>query len=55
MILSEEHAGVAGGQYEENETVHKILQARLWWPIMHADARDYCHSCDIYQRTRKPS
>ena len=35
--------------------VRKILQAGLWWPTMHADARDYCHIYDVCQRTGKPS
>ena len=55
MILSEAHAGVARGNYAGKVIVRKILQAGLWCPTMHADARDYCHSCDIYQRTGNTS
>ena len=51
MILNEAHVGVVGGHYARKETVRKILQARLWWPTLHANARDYCRNCDIFQRT----
>ena len=44
-----------GGGYAEKATVCKILQPGIWWPTMHVDARDYCCSCDVFQRTRKPS
>jgi len=36
-------------------TAQKILTTGLWWPTLHKDAREYCHSCDICQRTGKPS
>ena len=53
MILNEAHVGVARGHYVGKDTVQKILQAGLWWHTMHADAREYCRSCDICQRTEK--
>ena len=55
MILNESHIGVIGGQYAGKDTVHKILQAGLWWATLHANARDNYHNYDIYQRTGKPS
>ena len=55
MVLNEAHANVAGGHYAGKEIARKLLQARLWWPIMHTDAQDYCRRCDICQRTRKSS
>ena len=55
LILAEAHAGAAGGHYVGKATAHKILTARLWWPTIHKDAREYCHSCNICQRTGKPS
>ena len=42
MILNKVHAGVAGGHYARKDIVHKILQARLWCPTLHADASEYC-------------
>ena len=51
IILSEAHTGIAGGKYAGKEMVRKILQAGLQWHIMHADARDYCRSCDVCQCT----
>ena len=55
IILSEAHARIVGGHYGGKETMHNILQEGLWWPTMHADAHDYCHSYDVYQRMGKPS
>ena len=55
MVLNEEHDGVAGGHYVGKATVRNILQARLWWPTMHADHQYYYRSCDVCQRTGKPS
>ena len=55
LILAEAHSGAARGHYAGKSTAQKILTARLWWPTIHKDAREYCHSCDICQRTGKPS
>ena len=55
LILVEAHSGAEGGHYAEKDTTQKILTVGLWWPTIHKDAREYCHSCDIYQRTGKPS
>ena len=54
-VMAKVHAGVSGGHYMEKATVHNILQARLWWPIVHMDTRKYCRNCDKCQRTGKPS
>ena len=55
MVLNEAHAGVVGGHYAGKTTVQKILQDGLWWPTLYADAKDYCRSYDIFQRTGKSS
>ena len=26
----------------------------LWWPTVHKDAKEFCRSCDVCQRTGKP-
>ena len=54
-VMAEAHVGVLGGHYSRKETMHEILQARVWWPIVHMDTRKYCHNCDKCQRTGKPS
>ena len=54
MVLNEAHDGVTWGHYVGKDTMRKILQAWLRWLTMHADARDYCRSHDICQRTGKP-
>ena len=55
LILAEAHSGVAGGHYAGKATAQNILTTSLWWPTVHKDAREYCHSCDVCQRTGKPS
>ena len=55
LILDEAHSGAAGGHYIGKSMAQKILTAGLWRPTIHKDAREYCHSCDICQRTGKPS
>ena len=54
-ILEEAHVGVAGGHYARKPTAHKVLTAGLWWPTVHKDAKEFCRTCDVYQRTGKPS
>ena len=54
-ILEEVHAGITGGHYAENAIVQKVLIARIWWPTIHKDAKEFCRCCDACQRTRKPS
>jgi hypothetical protein len=41
MVLLKSHEGVAGGQYAEKETTHKILRAILWWPTLHKDVKKF--------------
>ena len=55
LILAEAHSSAAGGHYAGKAIAQKILTAKLWWPTIHKDAREYFHSCDICQRTGKPS
>ena len=55
LILAEAHSGAAGGHYAGKAIAQNILTAGLWWPTIHKDAREYCHSYDICQRTGKPS
>ena len=54
-IIEEVHAGIAGGHYEGIATVQKVLTAGLWWPTVHKDAKEFCRSYDVCQRTGKPS
>jgi hypothetical protein len=32
-----------------------ILRVELLWPTFHKDAKEFCHTCDVYQRVGKPS
>ena len=54
-ILEEAHAGIVGGHYAGKPTAQKVLATGLWWPIVHKDAKEFCRSCDVCQRTGKPS
>jgi hypothetical protein len=55
MILVEVHDGIAGGHYVGKETTQKILHTGLWWPTLHKDAKEYCQSCDVFQRVGRSS
>ena len=55
LILAEAHSGAARGHYAGKDTAQKILTTGLWWPVIHKDTREYCHRCNIFQRTAKPS
>ena len=47
--------GVVGGHYRGCADARKVLHMGLWWPTLNRDAVDYARTCDIFQRTRKPS
>jgi transposase InsO family protein len=55
MILAEAHEGIVGGHYVGKETMHKVLQAGLWWPTLHRYAKEYTRACDVCQQVGKPS
>jgi hypothetical protein len=55
MIFSDAHEGVVGGHYAWNKTTHNIVFTRLWWPTLHKDAKEFCKTCDVYQRIGKHS
>ena len=50
-ILEEAHAGIVGGHYAGKATVQKVLIVGLWWPTVHKDAKEFCRSYDVCQRT----
>ena len=55
LILEEAHTGIASGHYSRNPTAQKILTTGLWWPTLHKEAKEFYRSCDVCQRTRRPS
>lgn len=55
MILIESHEGVKGGHFVGKSIAHKILDVGLWWHTLHKDDKEYCQSCDIFQRVGKPN
>jgi hypothetical protein len=54
-ILAEAHEVIAGGHYVGKYIVKKVLRARLWWPTIHKDAKEYFQNCDVFQRVGKPN
>jgi len=48
--LQEMHEGVGGEHFSSEITIHKILDAKYWWPTMHKDVFQYRQACDNYQR-----
>lgn len=53
QVLEDMHAGVVGGHYAGKTIAQKILRARIWWPTLHKDAKEYCQACNVCQRTGK--
>lgn len=47
MIMGDAHEVTMGGHYAGKETTHKIMHARLWWPTIFQDTKDYCDGCDV--------
>lgn len=55
-ILWECHSGVAGGHTTGKRTACNILQARLWWPTMLPNAKEYTKKSGyVCQRIGRPS
>jgi hypothetical protein len=54
-ILEESQEGIVGGHYVGKNTTKKVLCTGLWWPIIHKDAKEYLHRCDVCQRVGKPN
>jgi len=55
IIIGEAYDGIVGGHYAGKETAQKILCAGIWWPTLHKYVKEYCQSCDVFQRVGKPS
>jgi hypothetical protein len=46
------HEGTDGGHFSSKIIVHRILDAKYWWPKMHKNVFQYYQVCDNYQWTR---
>jgi hypothetical protein len=55
IVLAESHEGIVGGNYARNPTTQKVFHVGLWWPTVYKDAKEYCRTCDAFQRVEKPS
>ncbi|KAG7572457.1 Integrase catalytic core [Arabidopsis suecica] len=49
-VLEHCHGSSYGGHFATFKTVHKVLQAGLWWPSMFKDAYGFIAKCDPCQR-----
>jgi hypothetical protein len=49
-VLSEIHAGEAGGHFGGDTTTHKVLRAGYYWPTLFKDAHALCRKCIICQK-----
>ena len=49
-VLSELHAGEAGGHFSGDTTAHKVLRARHYWPTLFKYAHALCRKCIIFQK-----
>ncbi|CAN6679380.1 unnamed protein product [Malus baccata var. baccata] len=50
-ILTFCHTYVCGGHFGTQRTALKVLECGFYWPTIFRDARTFCMSCDICQRT----
>jgi hypothetical protein len=55
IILVEAHEGIARGHFVGKSTVKNILRAKLWWPTVSKDTKEYFQACDVYQRVENSS
>jgi hypothetical protein len=49
-VLSELHAGEAGGHFGGDTTTHKVLRVGYYWPTLFKDAHALCRKCIICQK-----
>jgi hypothetical protein len=49
-VLSELHAGEAGGNFGGDTTAHKVLRARYCWPTLFKYSHASCRKCIICQK-----
>ena len=58
-VMREVHEGICGNHLGARSLVHKLIQARYYWPTMLKDAQAYVKACDKCQRfsnfIRQPS
>ena len=43
-----EHKGIVGRQNVAEATTRKVLCARIWWPSLFQEAKEYCKQYDVY-------
>jgi hypothetical protein len=49
-VLSELHAGEAGGHFSGDTIAHKVLRDGYYWPTLFKYAHTLCHKCIIFQK-----
>ena len=54
-IIKEVKKGTIGGHYARKVTMHKIMHAKLWYPTIVRDMKEYYEAYDVCERVRKPS
>jgi hypothetical protein len=52
-VLSELHAGEAGGHFGGDTTTHKVLREGYYWPTLFKDAHTLCCKCVICQKASR--
>ena len=50
-VLSQLHAGPAGGHFSGETNAHNILKAGYYWPTLFKDAYAFARKCQDCQRT----
>ena len=49
-VMREVHEGICGNHSGSRSLVHKLVQARYYWPTMQKDVEAYVKTCDKCQR-----
>ena len=49
-VMREVHKGIYRNHSGSRSLVHKLIQARYYWPTMQKDTQAYVKTCDKYQR-----
>jgi len=53
-IISESHAGVVEGHFQDDTRTRKVLQVGMWWPTLHKYYQDQFKKCDSCQMLGQP-
>ena len=54
-ILHQAHLGVGNGHFNLQTTAKNIMWAKIWWPALFHDAKEFVNLCEVCQRSKVPN